>query len=175
MILSRFRSTSSASCSWSMLDADDAPQSCISISAKRFSSSHCCCDSFEFSALFSASTVCRRSRSLLISSSKASWEPSSGTPALDRWVRESQMWWPWKEKDYSIDVWIPQKADSPLRLGCDCGRDVCDIVRLRGRSSELGLREPGVSADVFCRSDAGSSRVDRGLGALLQIGLEINR
>lgn len=54
----------------------------------------------------------------------------------------------------------------PVRLGWDCGLDWCDIVRLRGRSSELGLNEPGVSV-FLCRSDVRSSLVERGLGAEL--------
>lgn len=94
MILSRFRSTSSTSTSsWSMLDADDAPHSCISMSANRFSNSHCCCDNFELSATFSFSTVCKRSRKRLISSSKASCEPSNGVAPDDSiCVSDSHVW-----------------------------------------------------------------------------------
>lgn len=60
----------------------------------------------------------------------------------------------------------------PVRLGCDWGRDGCDAVRLRGRSSELctlGLIDPGESTILLCRSfTICSPLVDRGLGARLQ-------
>lgn len=93
MILSRFRSNSSTSFSWSRLDADEAPHICISISASRCSRSHCCCDNFVFSEIFSASTVCRRSRSRFISSSRTSCEPNKGVAPHDsRWFIEAQVW-----------------------------------------------------------------------------------
>lgn len=78
MILSLFRSSSSVSFSGSMLEVEEAPQICISISASRFSRSHCCWDSLAFKAWFSDSTVCNRSLSLFTSSSKASCDPNKG-------------------------------------------------------------------------------------------------
>lgn len=89
MMLSRFLSVSSCSFSW--LDSetpDEAPQICISISAKRCSTSHCCWASLVFSEQFSDSTVWRRSLNLFISPSKASWEPSNGVAPDSRWVRD---------------------------------------------------------------------------------------
>lgn len=66
---------------------DLEPQICISISAKRFSSSHCCWLSFTLIAAFSVSTVWRRSRSLLISDSRASCELRRGVVRPDiSWV-----------------------------------------------------------------------------------------
>lgn len=89
MILSRLRSVSSCSFSWLDTDPrDDAPQICISISANRCSTSHCCCVSFVLNDIFSDSTVCRRERNRFISSSKASCEPSNGVAPDSRCVSE---------------------------------------------------------------------------------------
>uniref|UniRef100_A0A8W7PGD5 Uncharacterized protein n=1 Tax=Anopheles coluzzii TaxID=1518534 RepID=A0A8W7PGD5_ANOCL len=74
---------SSVSFSWLTLDADEAPQICISISASRCSTSHCCWASFALSVKFSDSTVCSRSRNRLISPSSASCDPSSGVAPDD--------------------------------------------------------------------------------------------
>lgn len=93
MILSRFLSNSSASFSSFRLDSDDAPHICISISAKRCSKSHCCCDNFVFNVLFSASTVWSLSRSRRISSSSASCDPNSGVaPDDSKWFNDPQVW-----------------------------------------------------------------------------------
>ena len=48
------------------------PQKCISISANRCSTSCCCWLSFRLIAVFSVSSICRRSRSRVISASKIS-------------------------------------------------------------------------------------------------------
>lgn len=93
MILSRFLSNSSASFSSFRLDSDDAPHICISISAKRCSKSHCCCDNFVFNVEFSASTVWSLSRSLRISSSSASCDPNSGVaPDDSKWFNDPHGW-----------------------------------------------------------------------------------
>lgn len=76
-MLSLFRSLSSR------LLVDRLPHICISISASRCSNSHCCWLNLTLIAAFSDSTVCSLSRSLLISVSRASWEPKSGVSALD--------------------------------------------------------------------------------------------
>lgn len=64
-----------------------------------------------------------------------------------------------------INIW----QNLPFRLGCDWGREACecDVIRLRGRSSELcteGLNEPGESV-ILVRSvfAALSLRCDFGL------------
>lgn len=89
MILSRFLSVSSGSLSWLDSDPrDDAPQICISISANRCSTSHCCWVNFALSVWFSDSTVWSRSRNRFTSPSKASWEPNKGVAPDSRWVSE---------------------------------------------------------------------------------------
>uniref|UniRef100_A0A182JKL2 Uncharacterized protein n=1 Tax=Anopheles atroparvus TaxID=41427 RepID=A0A182JKL2_ANOAO len=159
---------SSVSFSWLTLDADDAPQICISISASRCSTSHCCWASFAFSVKFSDSTVCKRSRSRLISPSSASCEPSRGVAPDDSMctTRESYAaatrvgWFGAVRRD-------PWYLLLPVRHGCDWGRARWDAVRLRGRSSELctlGLSEPG---DCGCRLLLTSPRCDRGLAMRL--------
>ena len=187
MILSLFLSISSASFSWLILEpADEAPHICISISAKRCSTSHCCCANLALSEKFSVSTVWSRLRRRFISPSSASWEPKSGVASEDssKCVRDS----PWQPTKIEFSIKIQSKLlisiefieirnyeianefQLPLLLGCDCGlemwdEEICDAILLLGRSSELctlGLIEPGESV-ILVRSVLLSLRCETGL------------